>query len=94
MVALTSFCLVLALIGTFCWLLGCNNPRRVLEKEASMLREQQEQDIEEQFYDDISMRMLDTLDKNHSSLFNDSRLVSEYEIDSKLKKKKFRSDHL
>ena len=59
-----------------------------------MLREQQEQDIEEQFYDDISMRMLDTLDKNHSSLFNDSRLVSEYEIDSKLKKKKFRSDHL
>lgn len=49
---------------------------------------------EEQYYDDISMRMLDTTDKNNSNLFNDSRLVSEYEMDPKLKKKIFRREHL
>lgn len=64
-----------------------------------MLKKQQQRDeiIEEQFYDDISMRMLeDTTDKNVSSLFSDSKiyLKNEQEIDSKIKRKKFRHDHL
>jgi hypothetical protein len=90
--------LILSLIGFFCWLAGCNNPRRKLQQEADMLKKQQQRDeiIEEQFYDDISMRMLDNTDKNASSLFSDSKiyLKNEQEIDSKIKRKKFRHDHL
>ena len=64
-----------------------------------MLKKQQQRDeiIEEQFYDDISMRMLeDTTDKNVSSLFSDSKIYikNEQEVDSKIKRKKFRHDHL
>ena len=98
LVALTVFCLILSLIGFFCWLAGCNNPRRKLQQEAELLKKQQQRDevIEEQFYDDISMRMLDNTDKNASSLFSDSKiyLKNEQEVDSKIKRKKFRHDHL
>lgn len=45
---------------------------------------QQEIDLEDQFYDEISMKMVDTLDKNSSNLFSDSRLISEYDAESRI----------
>ncbi len=73
---------------------------KALKRDSCIAKQQQKQYIDSQtyneheYYDDISMRMLDTIDKNNSNLFNDSKLVSEYEMDPKLKKKIFRREHL
>jgi hypothetical protein len=95
-----------------CWWGGCTNPRNELIREAHKLKKQQlEQDLvlmEEQFYDDISDRMIGgpacdlTIDRvidNNSILFSNSRLInSELDMDTKYlsdaKKKIFMKDHL
>lgn len=105
LVALTAFCLMVSLVGVCCWFIGLKNPRRVLQEEAKKYKKQveKEQEIkeyfaEEQFYDDISMRMLDSVDKNASSLFASSKLIAESDYESKIyleaKKKRFMRDHL
>ena len=70
------------------------NPRRQLLKEASIIKAQQEEQYE-QYYDDISMKMIDPIDQNSSTLFSNSRLMSDYGVsDPKLKKKIFLKDNL
>jgi glucose-6-phosphate-specific signal transduction histidine kinase len=84
---------------------GCSNPRTELRREAEKLKKQQlEQDLvlmEEQLYDDISLRLSDNIGErvvDNSTLFSNSKLISELESDSKyltdVKKKKFMRDHL
>jgi hypothetical protein len=91
---MTGFCLLISLIGVFCWLIGMINPRRQLLKEASIIKAQQEEQYE-QYYDDISMKMIDPIDQNNSNLFSSSRLMSDYAVsDPKLKKKLFLKDNL
>jgi hypothetical protein len=102
---MTGFCLFVSLVGSLCWLAGCTNPRNQMRLESQKLKkQQQDQEIvmmEEQLYDDISVRMIDnTLDRvvDNSTLFSNSRLISEFDTDSKYfieaKKKKFMRDHL
>lgn len=105
LVCMTGFCLFVSLVGSLCWLVGCTNPRNQMRFESQKLKkQQQDQEIvmmEEQLYDDISVRMIDnTLDRvvDNSTLFSNSRLISEFDTDSKYfieaKKKKFMRDHL
>ncbi|RMZ94654.1 hypothetical protein BpHYR1_005409 [Brachionus plicatilis] len=105
LVALTGFCLFVSLIGVCCWIVGLKNPRTLLHEEAKKCRKkiEKEQQIkeflaEEQFYDDISMRMLDSMDKNASISYASAKLITESEYESKIyvenKKKRFMRDHL
>ena len=101
LVALTACCLFVSIMGVMCWLAGFVNPRRQMAssstKDAFHMRHSQQ--IEDTFsqheYDDISVRMLDTYEKSNAShLFNDSKLIGEYDADYKLKKKMFLREHL
>jgi hypothetical protein len=93
LVLLTGFCLLISLVGVFCWLIGMINPRRQLLKEASIIKAQQEEQYE-QYYDDISMKMIDPIDQNNSTLFSNSRLMSDYGVsDPILNKKIFLKDN-
>lgn len=76
-----------------------------MQEEAKKFKKQTEKEqqmkeyfAEEQFYDDISMRMLDSVDKNTSSLFASSKLITESDYESRTyleaKKKRFMRDHL
>lgn len=105
LVALTAFCLLISLIGVCCWIVGLKNPRSILKNEAKKYKKQLEKEqqvkeyfAEEQFYDDISMRMLDTMEKNTSNSLASTKLISESEYESKIyleaKKKRFMRDHL
>ncbi|CAF0758017.1 unnamed protein product [Brachionus calyciflorus] len=104
LIGLTGFCLFVSLIGLCCWLIGLNNPRRVMKEQNNKYKKQlqkeqemQQEYLEDQYYDDISMRMIDTIDKHGPNLFADAKLVTEFDYESKIymeKKKKFMRDHL
>jgi hypothetical protein len=107
---MTGACLIISLVGLFCYLAGLSNPRQRLYEESKKLRKKKEIEEEEiyeppvdveQYYDHISEKMLDQSVVNKtaaSSLFNESKVISETDFESKkmieAKKKKFLRDHL
>lgn len=101
LVGLTGVCLFISLIGITCYLAGCRNPHRrfTFKKDDSILKQQFDLPMSNDDY--VSMSMIESMDKNSSKLFSDSRLISteyDYEINTKIydkmKKKRFLKDNL